>query len=107
MSRRSRALVLFVVTLVVIAVCGISLASSLASAAHHGTHVCDVGNGWGPTKTDSGSSVPLLLDLAAIPVSIAGPVAQVPAWAAPPERPDPVVRRVLAEPRVPRAPPIS
>ncbi len=102
MSHGSRILVAFVVALAVIAACGISL----VDAAEIGTKACGPATGWGPAKTDAGSSG-LLLDLAPAPVGIAASTAPLPVWAGFPGLVDRVADQVPAEPVAPRAPPLA
>lgn len=103
MSQRSRALVAFIVALLVVVACGVSL----VHAANVGTDVCSVATGWGPAKTDTGSSGSLLVDLAPIPVGISGSAAPVLIWDGFPDLVDRVAVDILAEPLAPRAPPVA
>ncbi len=102
MSQRG-VLGLFVVALLV-AACAVSL----VHAAELGTAACGPVQGWGPTKTDTGSLASLLLDLAAIPLGLVSPPAPIPICAAGlPEPLDWLPGDSLAAPITSRAPPIA
>jgi len=103
MTRRSRALVVFVAAVLVVVACGVSF----AQAADRATDVCGPSKGWGPVKTDSqSSSASSVLDLAATPVGfVKWTVPQMLSFT-PPDRAEGAAADTLAQPRVPRAPPL-
>ncbi|MBI4637727.1 MAG: hypothetical protein HY727_15430 [Candidatus Rokubacteria bacterium] len=103
MSRRSHAVPLFVVVLLVVAACGVSF----AQAADAGADVCGAAKGWGPAKSETGHASTLLLELAAIPVGLVQGAPTITSCVAQPERLEVVVDHGPAQPRAPRAPPLA
>ena len=105
MSRWHRALPVLVVAVLVVAVCGVSLAH--AADADAGVHLCDATKGWGPAKSETGQSASLLLELAAMPGGSIRLVPALSAWADPSDWLAIVVDCRPAQPRASRAPPLA
>jgi hypothetical protein len=103
MTRRTQAIVVSLVALLVVATCGVSF----ADAAPVATDPCGPGKGWGPAKVDTSASAKPLLDAPAIPVAFVDVAELTPRWvgvAAATPAPSHVV---FVEPRAPRAPPLA
>ena len=103
MSRRTHAIGVFLVTLLVIAVCGVSF----ADAADVATDCCAPEKVWGPAKADTLAYAKPLLGVPAIPVAfvdISQPAAR---WAGIEGTATAPSRLVLVQPRAPRAPPLA
>lgn len=103
MSRRSHAIAVFVVILLVIAACGVSF----ADAADVATDPCGPGKGWGPAKVETSASAKPLLDVPAIPVALVDVSQPAPRWAGIDGAAPAPSRVVLVQARAPRAPPLA
>lgn len=101
MNRRTHAIAVVLVMLLVVAACG----ASLARAADVPTDLCGPGKGWGPTKVDSSALAKPYVVVPAVPAAFVDVAAPAPRWAGVDDA-RPVSSRVaLAQPRAPRAPP--
>lgn len=102
MSRRTYAIAVLPVMLLVLVACGVSF----AHAADITTGRCGAEKGWGPAKVDSSTPAVPLLDAPAVPVAFADVSEPAARWAgiegATPG-PSPLV---LVQLRAPRAPPL-
>jgi hypothetical protein len=103
MSRRTHAIGVLVVALLVIAACGVSF----ADAADVATDPCGPGKGWGPTKVDTPASAKPILDAPAVPVALVDISEPAPRWAGVEDAAPALSRVVLVQPRAPRAPPLA
>jgi hypothetical protein len=103
MNRWRRAFPVFLVALLVVAACSVSLARAAAA----GTHVCDATKSWGPAKSETGQSGSWLLELAAIPAGSVQPAPAMISCAGPSERLALVVDHGPPPPHAPRAPPLA
>ena len=103
MSRWRRAFPVFLVALLVVAACSVSL----ARAADADTHVCDATKSWGPAKSETGQSGSWLLELAAIPVGSVQPAPAICSCPGPPEQLALVIGHGPPQPCAPRAPPLA
>ncbi len=103
MTRRTHAIAVFLVMLLVVAVCGISFAAGTDVA----TNLCGAGSGWAAAKVDAPASAKPLLGLPAIPAALLDVSDPAAPWAAVEDDTRAASRVILGQPRGPRAPPLA
>lgn len=103
MTRRTDAIAVFVIMVLVIGACGLSF----AAAAEAATDLCGPGKGWGPAEVHTSASAKPLLDVPALPVAFVDVSEPAPRWAGVEGAAAAPSRVVLVQPRAPRAPPLA
>lgn len=103
MSRRTHAITVGLVMLLVVAACGVSF----ADVADVAMDLCGPGKGWGPVKVDISASAKPLVDVPAVPVAFVDVSEPAPRWAGVDGAAPAPSGVVLVQPRAPRAPPLA
>ncbi|MGH7342794.1 MAG: hypothetical protein ACREKH_20105 [Candidatus Rokuibacteriota bacterium] len=103
MTRRTHALALFVVALIVVAACGVSGTDAADVAAD----LCGAGKGWAPAKVDSSTLAKSFPDVPAVPVALVDVSEPALRWGGVEAAAATPSRVVLVQPRAPRAPPLA
>lgn len=93
----------FLVTLLVLAACGVAFADT----ADVVLEPCGPEKGWGPAKVDPSASAKPFLGVPAVPVAFVDVAEPAPQWAGLEGSAPAPSRPVLVQPRVPRAPPLA
>lgn len=103
MTRRTHAIAMFLVMLLV----GVACAASFAQAADVATDLCEPSKGWGPAKVESSASAEPPLFVPAIPAASADVSEPASQWAGLEDAAPVSSPVVLVQLRAPRAPPLA